>query len=198
MKIVHIETLVSSGNYAASNEWKKTRDLIHAAVKAVDWPEGSGTFIVNPVPHGNGVKPIKKVFVDKLREQGWTTETPIRLSSDLQPGNLDFMLSTVYGPIALEWETGNISSCHRSMNKMALGLIQGVIAAGVMIVPSRLLYPYITDRIANFDELRAYLPFWQAIQCQQGIFEIVVFEHDGISDKARLIPKGKDGNALRD
>lgn len=197
MKIVHIETLLNCGEYAISEEWKTTRTLIHEAVAAVDWPKDSGTFTINPIMHGNGVKPIKRVFVNKLQEQGWVTEKPIRLSSDLQPGNLDFMLSTQHGPIAIEWETGNISSSHRSMNKLALGLLQGVIAAGIMIVASRKLYPFLTDRISNFDELRPYLPFWRSIQCHRGVFEIVVFEHDAESKEVPLIGKGKDGNAPR-
>jgi len=197
LKIAHIETLLSCGNYAASDEWNETRGRIHEAVEAVDWPQNSGMFTINPVKHGNGVVPIKKVFVDRLRGQHWTTEEPIHLTSELQPGNLDFMLSTEHGPIAIEWETGNISSSHRSMNKLALGLIQGVISAGIMIVASRKLYPYLTDRIGNFDELRPYLPFWKSIQCQSGVFEIVVFEQDAESTDVPRIPKGKDGNARR-
>jgi hypothetical protein len=202
VKIDHIETLLSCGDYAASDDWKATRERIHEAVKAVDWPVDAGTFTINPVVQANGVKPIKRVFVERLKAQGWTTEAPIKLTAatqsenlDLQPGNLDFMLTTEFGPIAIEWETGNVSSCHRSMNKLALGLTQGVIAAGIMIVPSRKLYKFLTDRIGNYGELRPYLPYWRALQCKSGIFEIVSFEHDAESTAAPLIPKGTDGNA---
>lgn len=198
MKIVHIETLISCGDYATSQEWQDTRSRIHEAITAVDWPEGAGTFTINPTRRGNGVVPIKKVFVERLKQQGWNTERPIRLASNLQPGNLDFMLATEHGPIAIEWETGNVSSSHRSMNKLALGLTQGVLAAAVMILPSRKLYTYMTDRIGNFEEIQPYLPFWRAIQCQRGIFEIAVFEHDAESKDVPLIGKGKDGNAQKD
>lgn len=204
MKIDHIETLLHCGDFAGSDEWKEAREKIHDAVRAVDWPDGSGTFTINPVKDGNGVKPIKRVFVERLKAQGWETEKPINLVSDpdlenkdLQPGNLDFMLSTEYGPIAIEWETGNVSSCHRSMNKLALGLTQGVIAAGIMIVPSRKLYHFLTDRIGNFGELRPYLPYWRSVQCTNGVFEIISFEHDAESQKVAFIPKGKDGNAKK-
>ena len=204
MIIDHIETLLSCGEYARSDDWKATRERIHDAVKAVDWPKGSGIFAINPVAKANGVRPIRTVFVERLRSQGWGTERPINLVSDpeskkrdLQPGNLDFMLSTVQGPIAIEWETGNVSSSHRSMNKLALGLTQGVIAAGIMIVPSRRLYRFLTDRIGNFEELRPYFPYWRSINCINGagIFEIIAFGHDCESPAVPLIPKGGDGNA---
>ena len=34
-------------------------------------------------------------------------------------------------PFAVEWETGNIASSHRAMNKMALALKQVRIAGGI-------------------------------------------------------------------
>jgi len=44
LKIAHIKTLLTCGNYAGSKEWKATRERIHEAIEAVDWPEGAGTF----------------------------------------------------------------------------------------------------------------------------------------------------------
>ena len=182
---------------AESLEWSAAENEILAAVRAVDWPPGTGKFTINPQRHGNGVVPIKAVFIERLRARGWAMEAPIRINGDLQPGNLDCMLHTDYGPIAIEWETGNVSSSHRSMNKLALGLIHGVIAAGVLIIASRVLYPYLTDRIGNVQELEPYFDFWKRIDCEQGVLEVVVFEHDDVSADARLIPKGEDGNAFR-
>lgn len=59
--------------------------------------------------------------------------------------------------VAIEWETGNISSSHRSMNKLGIALMGGVIQIGVLIVPSRDLYDHLTDRIGNIGELSGYL-----------------------------------------
>jgi len=192
---VHVEPLLACGPFASSSEWAEAQHKLIEAVKAVEWPPNSGRFVLKPVRKKNGVKPIKARFVQRLLEQGFATERPIRLSSNLQPGNLDFMLSTSQGPIAVEWETGNVSSCHRSMNKLALGLVQGVIKGAVMVVPTRATYRYLTDRVANFSELAPYIPFWSAIDCQDGVFQVIVFEHDDLDDSVPLIPQMMDGMA---
>ncbi len=197
MKIVQVERLIKRGAFPKSDEWKASEKVIFEAIKAVDWPPGTGKFAINPVAEGNGVVPIKTVFVERLKARGWETEAPAKFAGDLQPGNLDFMLHTSHGPIALEWETGNISSSHRSMNKLALGLIQGSIVGGVMIVPSRALYGYLTDRVGNIQEIAPYFDFWKCIRCGNGVLEVVVFQHDKVSNNVPLIPKGKDGNAFR-
>jgi Restriction endonuclease BamHI len=98
------------------------------------------------------------------------------------------------GVIAFEWETGNISSSHRSMNKMCLGLLTQKIIAGFLVIPSKKLYPYLTDRIGNFPELEPYLP---SISCVEGVLEIIVIEQDAESFDVPKIPKGTDGRAFR-
>lgn len=96
----------------------------------------------------------------------------------------------------LEWETGNISSSHRAINKMALGLLKEVIVAGMLVVPSRSLYKYLTDRIGNWDELVPYIDLWKSIPIQNGLLQIVVVEQDEESIHVPRIPKSTDGMAL--
>jgi hypothetical protein len=79
---------------------------------------------------------------------------------------------------------------------MALGLLKGVLVCGVLVVPSRKLYPYLTDRIGNFAELAPYLDLWKSIPCKSGVLEIVVIEHDATSHSVPRIPKGTSGRAL--
>lgn len=98
--------------------------------------------------------------------------------------------------MALEWETGNISSSHRALNKMSLGLMKGLLAAGILVVPSASLAQYLTDRVGNYPELIPYLDLWKAIPCKAGVLEIVVIEHDGTSTDVARIPKGTSGRAL--
>src|ERR1700722_8883923 len=75
-----------------------------------------------------------------------------------QVGEFDFYSELEDGiRCAIEWETGNISSCHRSMNKLCLVMMAGLIYIGVLILPSRLLYPHLTDRIGNWEELSSYM-----------------------------------------
>jgi len=77
-------------------------------------------------------------------------------------GEFDFVTKGDKGlRVALEWETGNISSSHRSVNKLCICLNAGVNDAGVVIVPSRELYTHITDRIGNINELSGYLSLWE-------------------------------------
>src|SRR5262249_23759582 len=152
MKIVREETLMAVGAYAQSEEWQLTRGTLYSAIRAVEWPPGSGSFTIYPESgkkrrEGNGVKPIKEGLMRALRDQGWRLEQPLEIAIVHRPGKLDTVLYTNYGPVALEWETGNISSSHRALNKMALGLLKGVLACGILVVPSRELYRYLTDRI---------------------------------------------------
>lgn len=120
-----------------------------------------------------------------------------RRAARTRPGNLDAVLYTSFGPVAVEWETGNISSSHRALNKMALGLLKGILVSGTLVVPSRDMYRYLTDRVGNFPELEPYLDLWRSIPCREGVFEIVVIEHDAVSTDVPRIPKGISGRALQ-
>jgi hypothetical protein len=201
VKIVHEETLISAGEYATSAEWLATRSSLHKAIREVDWPPGSGTFLIYPESGkkrraGNGVKPIKDGLMLELASQGWKLEQRLAIASVNRPGKLDAVLYTSYGPVAFEWETGNISSSHRALNKMSLGLIKGLLAAGILVIPSASLARYLTDRVGNYPELIPYLDLWKAIPCKAGVLEIVVIEHDGTSTDVARIPKGTSGRAL--
>ena len=75
MKIVREETLISCGNYAQSEDWKRTRASLHKAITEVDWPRGTGKFTIYPESgkkrgKGNGVKPIKDGLIEELSKQG--------------------------------------------------------------------------------------------------------------------------------
>jgi hypothetical protein len=201
MKIVREETLISCGLFAASDAWRQARRKLHTAIKKVEWPKGSGTFTIYPESgkkrgHGNGVTPIKEGLMLDLESQGYELEGSATLSENRTFGKFDAILTTEYGPVVIEWETGNISSSHRSLNKMALFLLEGKIAAGVLIVPSREMYRYLTDRVGNIQELEPYLKMWRSVPCASGVLEIVVIEHDATSTKVPKIKKGTDGRAL--
>lgn len=96
----------------------------------------------------------------------------------------------------LEWETGNISSSHRAINKMCLGLLDGTLIGGVLVVPTRAMYKYLTDRVGNFTELEPYFRFWRRCPVKEGLLAVIAIEHDGVSRDVQRIPKGTDGRAL--
>ena len=140
MKIVREETIICRGAYSRSKAWRSTRSTLYEAIRRVDWPRGSGSFTINPElgkkrGMGNGVTPIKIGLMEELRGQGWKLEQPLDIVAIHRPGKLDAVLETSHGPVALEWETGNISSSHRALNKMAVGLLRGVVACGILVVP---------------------------------------------------------------
>lgn len=201
MKIVRVETLISAGRFPKSPEWTRIRGKLHQSIKKVDWPVGSGKFTIFPQSgkkrgEGNGVKPIKNSLMRDLEQKGWTTEGHAALDTGRDPGDYDAMLETRSGSVVVEWETGNISSSHRSLNKLALSLMKGKIVAGTLVVPTRGLYKYLTDRVGNMQELEPYLELWKAVPCKEGVLEIVAVEHDAESMDVPRIPKATNGRAV--
>lgn len=221
MQIVKIETLISKGKFPSSPEWSKVREEAIEAVKGAEWPPGSGKFTIYPQSgkksgEGNGVKPIKDKTILALAGgrpsynqwvkdtrlnseggtiKGWVSEYPWPVGERIKPGNMDAAYIGEDGLVCLEWETGNISSSHRSLNKICLGLLTGTIKAGILVVPSRKLYPFLTDRIGNISELEPYFALWRATPCSEGVLEIFVIEHDAESLDVPKIPKGTDGRS---
>ncbi|HEV2616374.1 MAG TPA: hypothetical protein VGU63_07170 [Candidatus Acidoferrales bacterium] len=200
MKIVGIHTLISCGLYAGSEHWAATRAQIHAAVRSCTWPPGSDKFTIYPEPgkkrdKGNGVGPIKKEFVSELRTRGWSIEGPSKNLLGQALGDFDAVLPGPVKPIVAEWETGNISSSHRSMNKLTMLVADHLISAGTLIVPSRKLYVFLTDRIGNIQELEPYFRLWKSVPCTDGVLEVVVIEHDAENYNVPRIPKLTAGRA---
>jgi hypothetical protein len=201
MKIVDVVTLRSCGSYAQSEHWRSTREQIHRAVRRCEWPVGSGSFTIHPEPGkkrgmGNGVIPIRNEFVRGLKEDGWKIEGRAKNSLDQRIGNFDAVLPGPERPIVVEWETGNVSSSHRSMNKLTMLVSTGVISAGVMVVPSRKLYVYLTDRIGNINELEPYFGLWRSVPCESGVLEIIVIEQDAENIAVPRIRKITTGRSL--
>jgi len=201
MKIQQIEKLINNGSFAHTDTWRRIEKYILKEIGAMDHPIGRGKFLLYPESgkkrgEGNGVTPIKISLMNRLAQHGWKLEEPLPIATRRLPGKFDAVYYSSEGTIVLEWETGNISSSHRALNKMSLGLLKGKIAAGILIVPSREMYKYLTDRVGNYAELEPYLDLWRAVRCDNGVLEIVVIEHDDVSYDVPRIPKGTDGRAL--
>jgi len=179
--------------------WEQACADVEDAISLVDWPHGAGTFTINPTRKGNGVKPIKLPCVSRLEALGWRVETKPPLASNvLTAGDLDALVVRSGHYIAFEWETGNIASSHRALNKLVLGLIHRAVIGCFLVVPTRALYLYLTDRVGNMEELSPYLPLWSAAaeRVEEAALRIYTVEHDSVDETAPLIPKGTDGRAL--
>lgn len=201
----HLEPidLLSAGAFPKSSAWAKAQRDINAAIEAIVWPQGSQHFTIKPdvgkkSGQGNGVVPIKKGLQEKLSALGWELEKSLNIANGRRCGKIDAVKLCNESYVCLEFETGNISSAHRSLNKLKLGLMKGIIKAGVLAVPTRALYRYLTDRVANFEELEAYLDVWRDPKglIADGILQIIPIEHDDIDENAPRIAKGTDGRAL--
>ncbi len=203
MKIVETVDLIARGKFPKSRAWRTACRHVKSAIRATDWPHGSGKFTIYPQSgkkrgEGNGVVPIKLPCLQKLREQGWQVERlPIIENGVMETGDLDALFRSSSGFIGFEWETGNISSSHRAINKLLLTLKLGGLIGGFLVVPSNKLKAYLTDRIGNIGELRHYFPLWRDTEIKEGALRIVVAEHDATSLDVPRIPKGTDGRALQ-
>jgi hypothetical protein len=79
---------------------------------------------------------------------------------------------------------------------MALGIKRKILKGGVLVLPTRQLYAYLTDRVGNFEEIEPYFDLWRSIACEDGLLAVIAVEHDRTSDKVPRIKKGTDGRAL--
>jgi len=228
MKWLRTLVIFDRGDVVTSADWQAIHRSYVRSIRSIDFPEGSGSLRLRRKverPDGqwnrNGVVYLKRRFLDHMvNAEKWHTEVGFDLGKDRVPPNLrlypslklhrepitsmfgDFDLVTTAPAgthVAIEWETGNISSSHRSMNKLAIALGTGKIQAGVLVVPSRSLYEHLTDRIGNIGELSGYLSMWKDLEArvERGLLAISVVEHNSLTDEPAFpyLPAGKDGRA---
>lgn len=193
MRLIQTEYLIRSGNFAASVEGSTIVNEIGAGITQVVWPSGANTFTINPKAKGNGVAPIKENFLAHLASQGWQTEVRMGIGA-VRPGPLDAVKALSDGRhFAVEWETGNISSSHRAINKLLMGMHCGQLAGGALVLPTRDLYRYLTDRIGNYEEISPYFGLFRSPTHVEGLLAVFAIQHDAESPDVPLIPKRTDG-----
>lgn len=202
VKAVRIERLIDDGVFSRSREWALIESHITSAIAATQWPPGSGRFVLydergKERGRGNGVKPIKQSFMNYLESLGWEREKRIEGALPKGIGKVDARYAVRDKWFCLEWETGNISSSHRALNKMSLGMLCGALVGGALILPTRSMYKYLTDRVGNFAEIEPYFPLWRSLNLRTGLLVVIAVEHDAVSRDVPRIPKGTDGRALR-
>lgn len=228
MKWLRTLVLFDRGDVASSSDWQTLHEAYVRAIKRVEHPAGTQRLMLRRkarLPSGqwnrNGVTPLKRQFLySMVVDEHWRPEGAFDISGlrkgpdiHLYPelaaheepitsdfGAFDFITTAPSGThVAIEWETGNISSSHRSLNKLAIALSAGKIQAGVLILPSRELYEHLTDRIGNIGELSPYLGMWSGLSStvERGLLAVTVVEHDELTDDEAhpYLKSGKDGRS---
>lgn len=228
MKWLRTLILFDKGDVISSSDWQALHQSYVRSIETIDFPEGSGSLTLKRKVKDedgqwrrNGVNYLKSRFISHIiDEEEWQAEGLVELARDrdqpairLYPslelyrepvtsdfGGFDFVSKGEEGHrIAIEWETGNISSSHRSMNKLAIALSNKIVDIGVLIVPSRSLYEHLTDRIGNISELSGYLSMWEGLKTtvDRGLLAITVVEQDNLTndDAFPYLPRGNDGRA---
>lgn len=228
MKWLRTLVIFDRGDVVSTSDWQTIHESYVRSIQSIDFPEGAKTLQLRRKvkrPDGqwnrNGVVYLKRRFLDHMvNDESWRAEVGFDLGKDRVPpelrvypslephrepitsefGDFDLVTTAPAGThVAIEWETGNISSSHRSMNKLAIALATGKIHAGVLIVPSRSLYEHLTDRIGNIGELSGYLSMWKDLEArvERGLLAISIVEHDSLTDDPAFpyLPAGNDGRA---
>ena len=135
------------GDVISSSDWKSVHESYVRSILNIDHLTGSQSLKLRrrvKLPNGqwrrNGVGYLRSRFLDHMKgAERWNAEggvdpgrdreqPPIKLYPSLEAyrepitsdfGGFDFVTTAPGGSkIAIEWETGNISSSHRSMNKL--------------------------------------------------------------------------------
>jgi hypothetical protein len=228
MKWLRTLIIFDKGNIVSSADWSAIHKSYVRSIESIDFPLGTGKLKLREKEkradgqwNRNGVGYLRKRFLDHItNEEKWKAESAFTLGESRKPptimlypgnkvhheeitsefGDFDLVSTAKNGSrVAIEWETGNISSSHRSVNKLAIAISTRQIDAGVLIVPSRGLYNHLTDRIGNIGELAGYLSMWHGIGAaiERGLLAITVVEHDELttSKSFNYLPTGNDGRA---
>lgn len=228
MRCLRTLILFDKGDLARSEDWNAVHDAYSRSIASIDFPRGSGKLTLKKKIQDadgqwrrNGVGYLKSSFLKNIVDvEGWEAEGDVEIANNgtrpevrlfpslelhdegvvSQFGGFDLVTSGASGTkVAIEWETGNISSSHRSMNKLCIALSNGVIDVGVLIVPSKELYAHLTDRIGNIGELSPYIDLWAGLgkSVTKGLLAITVVEHDQLTDADDFpyLPRGNDGRA---
>ncbi|HTQ35515.1 MAG TPA: hypothetical protein VMH77_00650, partial [Steroidobacteraceae bacterium] len=150
MKWLRTLVVFDSGKVLNTPTWDQVHRSYLRAINSIEHPVGAGKLMLRHAikrtggqDQRNGVVPLRRKFLDFLvRSEGWKKEQDTTISRlrwqvevSLYPGrqkhtepvesdfgHFDFL--TTLGSeglrVAIEWETGNISSSHRSLNKLAM------------------------------------------------------------------------------
>ena len=162
--------------------------------------QGYNIFILNSsAKNCNGVVFIKEKCYQIFEEKfGQFREKPLSyFRDDAQKGGpidvyKEFVINDDIFKVGLEFETGNISSAHRSMNKLCIGLKKQELNMAILMMPIKPMSFYLTDRVSNYEELEPYFLLLDEVP-----FIVFGFNTNKYDESAPLLSKKKDGMSPR-
>lgn len=208
MKIDDWIVIHDTRGYSSTEDFSVIEKMLKTAIQQTDNPPGSGKFLLRPASGKgkkagvsvNGVKPIKLPFLRNLITQSERWKTERKVDPQLGACDITYFYDDERLPFIVEWETGNISSTHRAVNRILSTIMRGNASGGVVILPSKEMYRHLTDRIGNAREVEPYFDLWRKadnLTDEPYYFAFVVIEQDGLSEDVPYLPGGADGNNFR-
>lgn len=187
------EIMIKENNYAKKAFFEIEDSILQ------NHTSSSEHFIINSSHKNcNGVVPVKEgIYLRLENEYAWFREKPLPYFMDAQKGGpidvyKEFGDNEKPFNVGLEFETGNISSAHRSMNKLCMGIKHGNLQMAFLIMPIKKLAYYLTDRVSNYEELAPYFGLLDNYP-----FIVFGFDADQYDPEAPLLAKGRDGMSKR-
>ena len=198
MKVSHIHKTDPAIKLLERNEiYRDAFQEVVNSISAISWPGEANSFTINNTRKNiNGVVPLKeRCYIELEETYNWYREYPLHVLKyeRKKGGPIDVYKIFESGErIGAEFETGNIGSGHRAMNKLFLGLKKNELDLAMIFMPVKKLAYYLTDRITNYEELE---PYFDNYEEQPFIF--IGFDASYYSADVPSIPKGKDGMSSR-
>lgn len=186
--------LINQNHYAEQAFHEIERSILDNKTNGMDH------FVINSSEKNcNGVVPIKEKCYQILEYQyDWFREKPLPYLRDeaKKGGPIDvykqFGSMNSLFRVGLEFETGNISSAHRSINKLCVGIRQHDLDMAFLMMPIKKFAFYLTDRVSNYEELEPYFVLLDSYP-----FVVFGFDAEEYNPNVPLLPKGKDGMSHR-
>jgi hypothetical protein len=171
---------------------QRTLHQLECGLQRMIHPSHASEFRLHPEKKANGVVPIKKQFMNNMMEQEWNVEG---LDTDIQQYKFDVVKCIEESTfVVCEWETGNISSSHRALNRIFKAISHNHVTAAVLILPDRDMYTYLTDRVGNYEELEPYFCIYTDLVkayslSPQHHIEVIGFQYDKLDTSVPVLPK---------
>lgn len=194
--------MTEEAEYLINNDrlFAKAVDEVVTSMASTTWPTDSEIFTINnSEKNANGVVPLKDRCYIMLEETfNWYREKPLDVLSieKSKGGPIDvykeFIEDNAIKRVGMEFETGNIGSAHRSMNKLILGINRQEIDLAIILMPVSQLSYFLTDRVSNFEELEPYFE-----NTNGKPFVYIGFNAEAYDSSVPLIPKTSAGMSKR-